>query len=69
MWQGDVLQVTLANQIGDSKPDSGIAKASTVARLVSLGPSVGPGLCLKSNISCEIVWITPVASLLLVKCL
>nr|XP_038961283.1 spermatogenesis- and oogenesis-specific basic helix-loop-helix-containing protein 1 isoform X3 [Rattus norvegicus] len=33
MWQGDVLQVTLANQIADSKPDSGIAKASAVARV------------------------------------
>lgn len=38
MWQGDVLQVTLANQIADSKPDSGIAKASAVARLVFMGP-------------------------------
>ncbi|CAH6788720.1 spermatogenesis- and oogenesis-specific basic helix-loop-helix-containing protein 1 [Phodopus roborovskii] len=28
MWQGDVLQVALADQIEDSKPDSGIAKAS-----------------------------------------
>lgn len=63
MWQGDVLQVTLDNQIADSKPDSGIAKASVVARLVSLGPSVGPG------IRCEIVWTTPVVALLLLKCL
>jgi hypothetical protein len=44
MWQGDVLQVTLANQIADSKPDSGIAKPSAVSRLVSLGPSLRPGL-------------------------
>lgn len=37
MWQGDVLQVTLANQIADSKPDSGIAQApAAAARLVSL---------------------------------
>lgn len=42
MWQGDVLQVTLANQIADSKPDCGIAKASGVARLVSLWPITGP---------------------------
>lgn len=42
MWQGDVLQVTLANQITDSKPDSGIARASAVTRLVSLGPILGP---------------------------
>lgn len=39
MWQGDVLQVTLANQIADSKPDSGIVQAPAVARLVSLGRS------------------------------
>ncbi|XP_051022278.1 spermatogenesis- and oogenesis-specific basic helix-loop-helix-containing protein 1 [Acomys russatus] len=31
MWQGDVLQVTLANQMADSKPDSGTAKASGMA--------------------------------------
>ncbi|XP_052037020.1 spermatogenesis- and oogenesis-specific basic helix-loop-helix-containing protein 1 isoform X2 [Apodemus sylvaticus] len=31
MWQGDVLQVTLANQIADSKPDSGIAQAPAAA--------------------------------------
>ncbi|XP_031229193.1 spermatogenesis- and oogenesis-specific basic helix-loop-helix-containing protein 1 isoform X1 [Mastomys coucha] len=33
MWQGDVLQVTLANQIADSKPDSGIVQAPAVARV------------------------------------
>lgn len=52
MWQGDVLQVTLANQIADSKPDSGIAKASAVARLVSLEPSVGCGLWALSEEQC-----------------
>ncbi|XP_060246500.1 spermatogenesis- and oogenesis-specific basic helix-loop-helix-containing protein 1 [Meriones unguiculatus] len=31
MWQGDVLQVTLANQIADGKLDSGRAEASAVA--------------------------------------
>lgn len=55
MWQGDVLQVTLANQIADSKPDSGIAKASAVARLVSLGPSPGPGRCLSGHVNFVIV--------------
>ncbi|XP_021050662.1 spermatogenesis- and oogenesis-specific basic helix-loop-helix-containing protein 1 [Mus pahari] len=33
MWQGDVLQVTLANQVAESKPDSGTAKAPAVARV------------------------------------
>lgn len=42
MWQGDVLQVTLANQIADGKLDSGKAEASAVAGLVSLWPVLGP---------------------------
>ncbi|XP_059115099.1 spermatogenesis- and oogenesis-specific basic helix-loop-helix-containing protein 1 [Peromyscus eremicus] len=33
LWQGDVVQVTLADQSADSKPDSGIAKASDAARV------------------------------------
>nr|XP_042131060.1 spermatogenesis- and oogenesis-specific basic helix-loop-helix-containing protein 1 isoform X2 [Peromyscus maniculatus bairdii] len=34
LWQGDVVQVTLADQSADSKPpDSGIAKASGAARV------------------------------------
>ncbi|XP_036042286.1 spermatogenesis- and oogenesis-specific basic helix-loop-helix-containing protein 1 [Onychomys torridus] len=33
LWQGDVVQVTLADQSVDSKPDSGIAKASGAARV------------------------------------
>ncbi|XP_050011213.1 spermatogenesis- and oogenesis-specific basic helix-loop-helix-containing protein 1 isoform X1 [Alexandromys fortis] len=32
MWQGDVVQVTLADQMEDSKPEPGIAKASGAAR-------------------------------------
>lgn len=45
MWQvcqGDVLQVTLADQMEDSKPEPGIAKASGAARSVSLWPILGP---------------------------
>lgn len=42
LWQGDVVQVTLADQSADSKPpDSGIAKASGAARLVSPRPTCG----------------------------
>ncbi|OBS74959.1 hypothetical protein A6R68_14524 [Neotoma lepida] len=33
LWQSDVLQVTLADQTAERKPDSGIAKASDVARV------------------------------------
>ncbi|KAK7800911.1 hypothetical protein U0070_015683 [Myodes glareolus] len=32
MWQGDVLQVTLADQMEDSKPEPGIVKASGATR-------------------------------------
>ncbi|GAB1286091.1 Spermatogenesis- and oogenesis-specific basic helix-loop-helix-containing protein 1 [Apodemus speciosus] len=41
MWQGDVLQVTLANQIADSKPDSGIAQAPAAAVRVQDPPCCG----------------------------
>ncbi|KAL6036698.1 hypothetical protein STEG23_001067 [Scotinomys teguina] len=33
LWQGDIVQVTLSDQMEDSKPDSAVAKASEVARV------------------------------------
>lgn len=42
MWQGDVLQVTLADQMEDSKPEPGIVKASGATRSVSPWPIPGP---------------------------
>lgn len=42
MWQGDVVQVTLADQMEDSKPEPGIVKASGAARSVSPRPIPGP---------------------------
>ncbi|EGW07735.1 Spermatogenesis- and oogenesis-specific basic helix-loop-helix-containing protein 1 [Cricetulus griseus] len=43
VWQGDVLQVSLADQITDRKPDSGIAKAAAARYTPGAGSDVVDG--------------------------